>query len=447
MAPAIAGIPVRVDPSFLLISALIGLTGGSLQAAAVWLVVVFVSVLAHEMGHAVAFRSFGVASSITLYAMGGVTVPARAASLGAARDIAVSVAGPAVGLAIGGLAVLVAPPWDFEAGSLARLGAIYVLWVNVGWSIVNLLPVLPLDGGHVLRSVLHRVFGARGVRAAHVVSLVVLGAGAALAVAAKEPFLAILAFYFGSMNLAALRGDRASRRSPDEETLLKGANALGAGNVEGAEWAGRRLVEQASAPAHLRGSGAELLAWAALATGSVERAREALASAPAEAPPGHLAVACVELAATGRAAVPAVADGLVAGSWLVPSGLLTRLLADAGVLDDVVEHLAAYPDPDRAAAGLARLQEVLHGGGRHEQAAGVGERAFALRAQPVVAFNTACSLARAGRPDDAVAWLERAVTAGWDDAAQLDTDGDLAAVRDHPGFTALRQRLAVRAAG
>ncbi|HSO11633.1 MAG TPA: hypothetical protein VLT51_04610, partial [Anaerolineales bacterium] len=71
---SIAGIPVRVHPLFWLIALLLG-SSGALVEIPIWILVVFVSILVHELGHALAFRRYGIQSHIVLHAMGGLTIP------------------------------------------------------------------------------------------------------------------------------------------------------------------------------------------------------------------------------------------------------------------------------------------------------------------------------------------------------------------------------------
>ena len=52
-------------------------------------------------------------------------------------------------------------------------------------------------------------------------------------------------------------------------------------------------------------------------------------------------------------------------------------------------------------------------------------------------YNLACSLARAGRPDEAIDSLSRAILLGYDDLSHMETDPDLESLRDHPDFKAL----------
>lgn len=172
------GFPVRVHPLFWLIALLLGGSSRNPLMILVWVGVIFISILAHELGHAFAFRRYGQPSHIILHMTGGLTVPESIswgggyASVGLTpnQHIFVSLAGPfagfalailvlAVGVALGGEIVLttilgVIPfPLVFIPAFNGILTDIFVtfLWVNIFWGIINLLPVYPLDGGHVSR--------------------------------------------------------------------------------------------------------------------------------------------------------------------------------------------------------------------------------------------------------------------------------------------------------
>jgi Zn-dependent protease len=153
-------IRIRVQLWFLALAVIIGTSSGFRDPASVMVFcgIVFVSVLAHELGHAFTGRAFGLAPAITLHAMGGLTSWEKNRNITPGRSLVISLAGPSVGLALGvGLLVLglVALPIlapDYHAPpAAARLFAAAV-YVNIVWSLFNLAPVVPLDGGNALRS-------------------------------------------------------------------------------------------------------------------------------------------------------------------------------------------------------------------------------------------------------------------------------------------------------
>jgi Zn-dependent protease len=167
------GFPVRVHPWFWLGSVLLGANTLDLgiQYLAIWVVIVFVSILVHEMGHALAFRRFGADAEIILYAFGGLAVPTHAIS-GRGRRIIVALAGPIAGFILCGLVYgsNQALEWGVATNGLARNGPevafLYdvLIWINLYWGLFNLLPVFPLDGGQVSRELCGMRWGARGTR-------------------------------------------------------------------------------------------------------------------------------------------------------------------------------------------------------------------------------------------------------------------------------------------
>src|SRR5262245_31536533 len=93
------GIPVRVSPMFWLVTVLLGLrTDGATPPAEllIWIVVVFVSILVHELGHAFAQRRYGGRPWITLYGMGGLAA-CDDCDRRTSSQILISLAGPAAG--------------------------------------------------------------------------------------------------------------------------------------------------------------------------------------------------------------------------------------------------------------------------------------------------------------------------------------------------------------
>jgi Zn-dependent protease len=178
-------------------------SSGSLWTIPLWILVVFVSVLVHELGHALAFRFYGIRSEIVLHAMGGLTIPEAApwgygwarVSPGPKQEIVISLAGPFAGFTFAALMMLVTLlaggtlltsrlfgilPLPLTAvlplgGDVLSVFITMLLFVNVFWGIFNLLPVFPLDGGQVTRNLLIQYDPWDGARKAQWVSVVVGG--------------------------------------------------------------------------------------------------------------------------------------------------------------------------------------------------------------------------------------------------------------------------------
>jgi stage IV sporulation protein FB len=203
------GFPTRVDASFLLIVGLIGF-GSHL---AIWVAVALVSVLGHELGHALAARRMGATASITLAGLGGLTRSNRAEPLSRGESAFLTVAGPLAGILLG-LPVLYAvhalgwPSWT--DGGYALRSAVFT---TLGWSALNLLPMLPLDGGHLLELALPGPPAARRRLAAQLSIAIAVVAGY-LASKAGMQYGMFLALMFGAQNLALLRSAPAQPSPP-----------------------------------------------------------------------------------------------------------------------------------------------------------------------------------------------------------------------------------------
>ena len=205
---SIFGFPLRIDPFFFVTAWLIG-GRQEPQWMIVWIIIVLVGVLAHELGHAFAGRSLGMQPWIRLMAFGGMTGWLRPRELTPWQQIGLSIAGPAVGITIGG-GVLLAMLGGFFAdssGAVTRI-ANYVMWVNLGWGILNLLPILPLDGGHIASSLAELVAGRRGRIAARVFSIVLTVAIGLWALSAGDWWILILCAVFTYANVQGLAAER-----------------------------------------------------------------------------------------------------------------------------------------------------------------------------------------------------------------------------------------------
>src|SRR5687768_16401164 len=110
----IAGFPVRVHPLFWLITLLFA-SSADLLLIPIWIFVLFVSILIHELGHALAFRRYGLNSQIVIHFAGGLTIPESTwwgsrwanVALGPNQNIFISLAGPGAGFLLAALVIAV----------------------------------------------------------------------------------------------------------------------------------------------------------------------------------------------------------------------------------------------------------------------------------------------------------------------------------------------------
>jgi Zn-dependent protease len=159
----VAGIDILVRASWLVIAGLIavllgpriaevtpGLGGLAYLAGLVFAVLLYLSVLLHELSHALAAKAYRLpVRSVTLHFLGGVT-EIEGEPQTPAREFVVSVVGPLTSLAVGVVALgaaLVTPE-----GTLIRLMLDGLAGANIIVGALNLVPGLPLDGGRILRA-------------------------------------------------------------------------------------------------------------------------------------------------------------------------------------------------------------------------------------------------------------------------------------------------------
>jgi len=201
----LAGIPIRVHPLFWVIAIFFGASAGDLIHLLLWVAIVFVSILIHELGHALVMRLYGQPSHVVLHFAGGLTVPESRGwgSLWAnillkpSQEILISLAGPGAGflfatlvmviVVVAGGSIIWAPlfgviPW-FTAllsteESIANWLVMTLLGVNLLWGLINLMPVYPLDGGNIARHLLIQVDPLDGARKSLWISVI---AGASVA--------------------------------------------------------------------------------------------------------------------------------------------------------------------------------------------------------------------------------------------------------------------------
>jgi stage IV sporulation protein FB len=219
----VLGIPVRVHPLFWLVSAIMGARGNQEpREMLIWVATVFISILVHELGHALVARAYGWAPWITLYSFGGLA-SYRPTDRSALKQIIISFAGPAAGFLFAGVivALIVASGhrvgfgWPrtalpvlfefYENDNLNRL-LFDLLYVNIFWGLVNLLPIWPLDGGKIAQEVLQTIHPRDGLVMSLWLSIfVAVGAGILAWVRLHDGFLMFFCGYLAYTSYQSLQ--------------------------------------------------------------------------------------------------------------------------------------------------------------------------------------------------------------------------------------------------
>ena len=197
--------------------------------------VFFISVLIHEIGHTLAFRYYGIDSSVVLYWMGGLAIPGRGGmgswsggrtrSLKPNEQIVVSLAGPVAGLLLALFFTLLAfaitfnpnlvnygfgffwagpfplPTYDVSGTILENSRELHMfirssIVLNIILNLFNLLPVYPLDGGQIARQLFVKFDPWSGVQKSVILSMCVAVFITIYSLQQRQTFMA---FFFGYM--------------------------------------------------------------------------------------------------------------------------------------------------------------------------------------------------------------------------------------------------------
>lgn len=350
----VAGVPVHVRPSWIVVSLVLGMAiaspaaglpgvtrGGSLVLGAVLALLLSASVLVHELAHALVARRRGLTvRGIALVLTGGRTEMSAAETPGTSALVAV--AGPLANLAVAAAAWWA---WTLDLPLTARLVALMLALASATVAGFNLLPGMPMDGGWILEALVWRITGRRaaGTRAAAWVGRAV--AVGLLVTAVVYPLL----------------------RGASDLTLVVWSAVIGA-----TLWAGASEHLNAAA----RRQALDGLAPAALAHPAVGVAAGASAAEVHAAAAGGLEVVLVAPDGTpvgyvdrrALAAVPGERrDATPAGAVVVPlprGAVVDGALAGRSALDAVsaafrFSRVLAVLGPDGAVVGLLRYEDVV----------------------------------------------------------------------------------------
>lgn len=243
-------IPIRIHPLFWLMAAFISFINAPTWPLAIflWIPTVFVSILVHELGHALTAKAFGQQVYIELIALGGLTYRSGK-PLKLWQDFIVVLNGPLAGASLCLLGLLSAELLSSHSYPLLFYLSAVVFTINALWSLFNLLPIYPLDGGHLLRTILQGILGTTGIKMALFFSMLF-----AIGISG-------LSFYYGQLLVGSIfllfcfesyRNFRASLRlKPIDEDiqlqqkLTEAQAALSLGDVSQAERSFEHIIGEA----------------------------------------------------------------------------------------------------------------------------------------------------------------------------------------------------------
>ncbi|MDW8250994.1 MAG: hypothetical protein RMJ98_16995 [Myxococcales bacterium] len=270
------GIPVEVQGGFLITALLFAFLQRSPTLPGIFasIAVIFVAVMVHELGHALVGRAFGSETRIVLHGFGGRTL-AEGKPLTRGKNILMTLAGPGAGFLLG--LVVLGIDRNYPTSGLAKDVLRQAQFCTLGWGILNLMPVLPLDGGLVMRD----LFGPRHGRLVLILSTIF---GAVLTVFFLRLNLLFLGILFGISTYQSARGafaygnfeaERKAREEMARQRLTMAQRSLDAGRLADAVIRAGEAMMLTMEPA-IRDDARRIAAAAAIGENNGERALDIL---------------------------------------------------------------------------------------------------------------------------------------------------------------------------
>jgi Zn-dependent protease len=208
---------LRVHPLFWLFAFLIGfLNAPNFLSILIWVGVIFLSLVWHETGHALAGMLFKQKVVVQINFFGGVT-SREGPRLSLGKEFFITLAGPLFGLSLCLIAFLLLKTAPAE--TLWRYTLQVAFTINLIWTLLNLIPVLPLDGGRLLSIIFEACLGVRGIRLALYIGVVVGILVALLGFVYNQFFIGVLFFLLTFESIRSLKMARMMRAQDRQEPL------------------------------------------------------------------------------------------------------------------------------------------------------------------------------------------------------------------------------------
>lgn len=401
-----------------------------------WMFIVFLSALVHELGHALAGRMFGYQPSIALVWLGGHTRTNAPGPIPWHKMVVVTAAGPFAGLMLG-VAAYALKLFGGIDSEVLRFLLTWFFWANLVWAIFNLLPVPPLDGGHIVSTLATRFLGRAGFLGAQGLAVVVSTALVAFAIAQKAPILGIL---FGMYGFQALRLMRATWRGelkvtadvppePLMQELQQARTELAAGQLDEARRRGQALLESEELTPELASRSHHLLGWVALKNGQGRAALDHFSQVQRQPVETHALAAAFSLIGDEHRALT-----LWELAWQeTHDRTVLHEYAGSLIRAERVQAALRLPGVDPESA-FDCAQRTLFIRGAYSEAARTAEAGLGHVPSERLAYDAACAYARARHRDDAMRLLRRATELGFQNAAYAASDEDLASLHGYPDF-------------
>src|SRR5690606_11580998 len=367
--------------------------------------------------------------------MGGHTQPQVRGPLSWGKDVFITAAGPAASLLLtlvaGGAHLLLRDAPPSPGGHF-----VYNLFIaNAFWTVLNLLPVMPLDGGRLSMKFGKKLLGRNGIIASQLLALAVCAILVVFGMRMGQLLITLFFGFFGfqtfKLLMAILNGEAVLEDEPPMEPQLVEADALlREGRLDEARESAQQVLREFHSR-RLQARANMILRWDALKEANGRLALTHFGQAQGlRIPPSALA-ASFSLIGDEQRALPfwEVAwsesqDPTVLHEWagaLIRAGRADTLDRLPGVRIDLA-YVCASRTP------------FLRGA--YSEAAEIAETGLEKAPSQELAYDAACAHARSGDTQAALRCLNRASELGFNDHAYASTDDDLSRLHGQPAFHA-----------
>lgn len=237
--------------------------------------VLIFSLLVHEYGHALTALLFGGRPAIVLEAFGGYA-QYNAQGMSAKQQFLITLNGPLLESLL-----IVIPYYLLKMGTFEHMHYVnYTLYVmmrlNIMWCLLNLIPIAPLDGGFLVRYLLERKFGERGLRLSIIVGLISAAVAIPILFMQGFVFFGTLLLIFGVQNFQILQRIKSITGNPFS-SYINGVEALKNNDLEKGKAILKKLLK--SKDTAVKHSAIESVAKLHMSEGEEEKAYELLLNA------------------------------------------------------------------------------------------------------------------------------------------------------------------------
>lgn len=429
--------PLKIEFSFLFILLIFlqyDLQQKSYDLFVIKAFVIFFSLIVHELGHAFTLRKFGIESEILIHCFGGTCFSSASRRLKNWQDMAVSIMGPMGNFLLAFVFYsLLLLQFKFSPSQVKIFEFIFI--INVFWGIFNLLPLLPMDGGQALKSLLLHLKVKRAIPISFTISgllLVLCG------------LWAVNSGHIWNMAIVALFAWENYKLWKAHIILIK-RNKLRDLFIEWRENQNPEALEKTIAIA--KNAKSPMLKYEGLLNSSLlfsfmgnwSRALDCIENTRANTP---LFVSFLKEVIEGKDLNDAVRSHLAKSQALYEQLYLLRVLLYRGHCSSVVEILKEeYSHMDKHAELWHYLCIDMHFFKKYDSCIEIGKIIFDHTPKGSYAYNIACSYCQIDNNKEAIRYLQIAVDKGYSDLQRFKNDKDLSKISDLPEFHELLKKL------